>query len=76
MYSQSCLCCCREEAIIDIFERNTNSVANVFDVTLQVHSHAYVHPGAAENGLTSITMQAEPAAVACSGVLPAHMPYA
>ena len=27
---------CREEAIIDIFERNTNSVANVFDVTLQV----------------------------------------
>lgn len=25
----------REEAIIDIFERNTNSVANVFDITLQ-----------------------------------------
>ncbi len=27
---------CREEAIIDIFERSTNSVANVFDITLQV----------------------------------------
>ena len=26
----------REEAIIDIFERNTNSVANIFDITLQV----------------------------------------
>lgn len=26
----------REEEIIEIFERNTNSVANVFDITLQV----------------------------------------
>ena len=26
---------CRELAIIDVFERNTNSVVNVFDVTLQ-----------------------------------------
>lgn len=34
------VCYCREEAIIDIFERNTNSVANVFDITLQVVSQA------------------------------------
>ena len=27
----------REEAIIDVFERNTYSVANIFDITLQVH---------------------------------------
>ena len=26
----------REEAIIDVFERNTYSVANIFDITLQV----------------------------------------
>lgn len=31
-----CMPVCREEAIIDIFERNTNSVANIFDITLQV----------------------------------------
>lgn len=29
-------CSYREEEIIEIFERNTNSVANVFDITLQV----------------------------------------
>ena len=27
---------CREEAIISVFENNTNAVVNVFDVTLQV----------------------------------------
>jgi hypothetical protein len=27
---------CREEAIIDVFEQNTYSVANIFDITLQV----------------------------------------
>ena len=40
------VCCYREEAIIDIFERNTNSVANVFDVTLQVISQAVSHTAA------------------------------
>ena len=29
---------CREEAIISVFENNTNAVVNVFDVTLQVES--------------------------------------
>ena len=28
--------CYREEAIISVFENNTNAVVNVFDVTLQV----------------------------------------
>ncbi len=27
---------CREEAIISVFENNTNAVVNIFDVTLQV----------------------------------------
>ena len=29
---------CRELAIIDIFDRNTSSIVNIFDVTLQVAS--------------------------------------
>lgn len=33
----------RELAIIDVFERNTNSVVNVFDVTLQVDPTPFLH---------------------------------
>ena len=31
---------CREEAIISVFENNTNAVVNIFDVTLQVQGHS------------------------------------